>query len=183
MSMIDRQTTVPFGMLPPTRVLDEYRPRVYAFIRRRGFNGEDADDLTQETLMRAYQHLGGFRGSSLSTWLCSIARNLTVDHLRRQRINTVPLEGLDSEPTSEDDPQAELVGAAEQHELRDRLSELPAAYRRLLQLRYYENRSLNDIGLMLNCSPTAAKLRVFRAVVALRKLIHQHQTQEDRRAG
>lgn len=46
--------------------LDRFRPAIYRFIRRRGFSREEADDLTQETLLRAYSHLPHFRSAHLS---------------------------------------------------------------------------------------------------------------------
>lgn len=159
----------------PTIPLDEaegllgrYRSPIYAFIRRKGFRADEADDLTQETLIRAYLNLGGFRGVSLDAWLYRIAANVSVDYLRKRRVATVP---LDSTPVSE--PEEDPVMRLDQDERRARLQavihDLPECHQRILQLRYFEDCSLAEIAAVMNCTPLAAKLRVFRAVTALRK--------------
>lgn len=158
--------------------LGSYRGGIYAYLRRRGFSAEEADDLTQETLIRAYLHLGGFRGSSLGAWLYRIAANVSVDYLRKQRLSTVSIDL----PADGSSGPAVAALPAETEELDSRLCRdedrkymqavirlLPECHQRVLQLRYYEDRSLAEISVALNCSPMAAKLRVFRAVSALRK--------------
>ena len=75
-------------------LLGEYRSGIYSFLRRKGFNAEEADDLTQETLLRAYTHMEDFRSTHLAAWLYRIAANLCIDHSRKQRIATVPLGEL-----------------------------------------------------------------------------------------
>src|SRR5579872_3715294 len=90
-------------------MLGSCRSGVYAFIRRRGFTAEEADDLTQEALIRAYTHLSGFRGTSMDAWLYRIAANVSVDFLRKRRLATVPLDYLSLEDSGEDDPLVRLV--------------------------------------------------------------------------
>lgn len=150
-------------------LLHDYRPGVFAFLRRKGFTYEEADDLTQETLIRAYQHLSGFRGLSMAAWLYRIASNVAVDHLRKQRVTLLPLEQVAQVPSDEEDLVARLDADAKGASLRAVIARLPQCHQRILQLRYFEDRSLAEIAAAMNCSPMAAKLRVFRAVTALRK--------------
>lgn len=160
---------------PPQRELESLllrqRGAVFAFIRRKGFSAEDADDLTQETLVRAYQHLGAFRGTAVTAWLYRIASNVSVDHLRRRRVPTMPLDDALESIAGEDDPCRDLHRRADTAWVRELISTLPECHRKVLALRFFEDRSLTEIASALGCSPLAAKLRVFRAVAALRRKI------------
>src|SRR5205085_10628314 len=100
------------GSLAPAEaeaLLSGYRSGIYSFLRRKGFSAEEADDLTQETLIRAYLHLSGFRGLSMGAWLYRIAANVSIDYLRKQRLATVPLETLALAGESREDPTARLA--------------------------------------------------------------------------
>lgn len=150
-------------------LLSQYRSGIYSFLRRKGFGAEEADDLTQETLIRAYLHLSGFRGISMGAWLYRIAANVSIDYIRKQRLATVPLESL----SLVGDSGEELTDRLDRDEQRSRvlgvIDGLPECHRRILRLRFFEDRSLAEIAQAMNCTPMAAKLRVFRAVTALRK--------------
>ncbi len=150
-------------------LLDAHRSGIYAFIRRKGFGAEEADDLTQETLIRAYTHLSGFRGMAMGAWLYRIAANVAVDHLRRQRLATVPLEALTLADADSPDLTAGIHRAERRKQMEGIIHALPACHQRVLHLRFFEDRSLDEIAGLLHCSRMAAKLRVFRAVTALRK--------------
>lgn len=70
-----------------------YADRIYNYVRRMVGNPQDAEDITQEVFIRAYQGLSQFDGrASFSTWLFRIATNLCIDHKRRQsrRVQTLP---------------------------------------------------------------------------------------------
>lgn len=150
-------------------LLRSYRGTIYSFIRRKGFSPEEADDLTQETLIRAYSHLAGFRGACLDAWLYRIAANVAVDHIRKRRVTTVPLDSVALMDDGEEDALGRLARAARRERVLAIIAQLPECHQRILQLRYYEDRSLTEIADLMHCSPMAAKLRVFRAVTALRK--------------
>jgi RNA polymerase sigma-70 factor, ECF subfamily len=149
-------------------LMKRHRVGVYTFLRRRGFTAEEADDLTQETLIRAYTHLDGFRGLSMAAWLHRIAANISVDYLRKQRVSTVPLESLPV-ADEEEDPVTRLDRQERCARVLSVIQDLPECHQRVIRLRYYENRSLAEIAEAVHCTPMAAKLRVFRAVTALRK--------------
>jgi RNA polymerase sigma-70 factor (ECF subfamily) len=153
------------------RSLVRHRAGIYAFIRRKGFSAEDADDLTQETLLRAYAHVQGFRGTSVGGWLYRIAGNLAIDCLRKRRLPTVPLEDADvGGPTAfETDFMDRLTHQEARERFVEVLTGMPECHRRIIVLRYFEECSLAEIAAEVGCTPLAAKLRVFRAVSALRK--------------
>ena len=149
------------------RSIDSFRPELYRFIRRKGFCREDADDLTQETLLRAYAHLAHFHGTHLSAWLYRIAGNLCIDHARKRHLSTVPLGEAASAHSA--DPAEEVYRGEARRALASLVRELPECHQRILRLRYFEERSMADIAGQVHCTPLAAKLRVYRAVSALRK--------------
>jgi RNA polymerase sigma-70 factor (ECF subfamily) len=153
----------------PEALFHRYRNGIYSFIRRKGFSPEEADDLTQETLIRAFTHLGTFRGSSMDAWLYRIAANVAVDFLRKRRVQTVPIEGMTLVDHDQDPPGQNLVREERRARVLSVIDELPTCHQRILHLRYFEDRSLAEIAGTMNCTPMAAKLRVFRAVTALRK--------------
>src|SRR5436190_21403914 len=158
----------PLPPIPDAQALDKFRADLYRFIRRRGFGREDADDLTQETLLRAYTHLPDFRGTHFSAWLYRIAANLCVDYARKRQLPTVPL-GDEVVAGHEVDPEEELDRSEQRQAVRTVVGQLPECHQRVLRLRYFEERSVADIAGEVRCTPLAAKLRVFRAVAALRK--------------
>src|SRR5687767_6763617 len=88
--------------------LARHRAAIYSFLRRKGFSAEESDDLTQETMIRAYTHLPGFRGASMAGWLYRIAANVAVDFLRKQRLVTTPLDSLAQVASGDEEPSARL---------------------------------------------------------------------------
>jgi RNA polymerase sigma-70 factor, ECF subfamily len=164
-------------------LLRRYRTGIFAFLRRKGFSAEESDDLTQETLIRAYLHLSGFRGTSLDAWLYRIAANVAVDYLRKRKLTTVPLESIPQVEWSGDDPIIHLDRDERRAQVLSIINQLPECHQRILRLRYYEDRSLAEIAGVMNCTTLAAKLRVFRAVTALRKRWHTLPPDSEMAAG
>lgn len=161
-----------FGPAPATDwmpALDSFRPGIQSFIRRKGFTAEEAEDLTQETLVRAYQHRDHFRGTFLRAWLFRIASNVAVDYVRRQRLHTVPLDDLSGVLPCSEDPAMYWERTELERGLIAMVDSLPVAQQQIIRLRYLEGYSLAEIAERVQCTPLAARLRVFRAVDALRK--------------
>jgi RNA polymerase sigma-70 factor (ECF subfamily) len=155
------------------RVLRAEAPRLRTHIGCLLGPGGDVDDVLQATLIAAVQGFSRFRGeASLSTWLKSIAVNKVVDQLRRGRANRrVVLEVV---PGGMDQPAATVSSAYARVEARRRmdalyvhLEQLSATLRVALVLHVFEGHSIAEVAALLNCSRTAAKVRVFRARRAL----------------
>jgi RNA polymerase sigma-70 factor (ECF subfamily) len=151
------------------------------FRTARGVVADDAEaqDVVQETYLRAFTHLQGYRGdSSLGTWLARIAINVALTSLRRKG-RLVQLEESDDAaepehamhtPTPDSDGPA---GMAERHELRDLLQacieELPVIYRSVFILRAVEEVSVEETASCLGVSPDVVKTRFLRARAMLRE--------------
>lgn len=152
------------------REFDRFRPAIHAYLRRRGFSGEDVEDLTQETFVRAYLHRKEFHGTNLGGWLYRIAGNLAIDHRRRQqRTPVLSLDWAHLEPVDAASPEVLLLGRDDHAEVRLHLEALPPEQQELIRLRFQERRSVREIAECLHCTTGAAKLRLFRAVETLRK--------------
>lgn len=131
-----------------------------------------AEDLAQETFVKAFRSLGAFdTARRLSSWLLRIAHNAGIDALRRQRLKTVPIETaaaddqpLDPAAPAEPDPleRQALTGA-----LDGAMQQLTPAQRAAISLRYEEGLSFADIGQVLGMPETTARSHVHRARKAL----------------
>ncbi len=122
-----------------------YRERVINVVYRMCGNAELAEDAAQEAFVRAWQHLGRYRHrGTFHAWLCRIAINCALDHLRREKptadIEVLPLEGREPGPEAQ----------AARRELRERVRmavlDLPPASRAALVLREYEGLSYREIA-------------------------------------
>ena len=110
-----------------TEMVSRYAERVFAMIARQVPDMMDAQELTQDTFLRAFSHIDSYdpHKASLSTWLCRIAYHLTLDHLRRRRPVIVAME--DNTDISDEELEAELSTGREERieQLMEVIDELP----------------------------------------------------------
>lgn len=147
------------------QVYEQFRERIYRYIRHLVSNQELAEDLVQETFTRAYKALPRMHDDlRMTPWLYRIATNACYDALRRRRLITwQALDTLDHEPASGtgDDPQEGYGGTAEL--VRAALARMPVTYRQALLLREVEGYSLPEIALALGIAPSGVKMYLSRA--------------------
>ena len=164
------------------QLLLRYEKKVYTIAYKYMGNAEDASDLAQEALIKAYQSIGTFRGeSSFATWIGRITANRCLDELRkRKRLQTTSLdEELELEEGSVQKEIASEKDTPEQHTIRQetvqyvqqKLAQMREEYRLVLVLRELEGHSYEDIAEMLNCSLGTVKSRISRARNYLKELV------------
>lgn len=159
-------------------MVSRYGQEVFAMIARLVDDVMDAEELTQDTFLRAFSHIGSYdpKRASLGTWLCCIAYRLTLDFLKRRRPLIVPIENNEVWQTDISDEQleAELSTGNEERirQLELLMDDLPPDERLLLTLHYYENRPLDECAYIMDATPSALANRLYRI---RRKLYKQLQ--------
>jgi RNA polymerase sigma-70 factor (ECF subfamily) len=142
---------------------------------------QDAEDVVQETFLRAFREIRRFESrSSFATWLYRIAVNCSHD-LRRQRPRAgtrpslddpdggVPADLADTSPSA--DPLRELASRRIDERVRAAMSGLSAQERSAFVMRHFEGLSIEEIGRVLGLRTSAAKHSIFRAVHKLRRAL------------
>ncbi|MBI3878734.1 MAG: sigma-70 family RNA polymerase sigma factor [Verrucomicrobia bacterium] len=160
-------------------LMARHAPRLFGYLNRVLHDEDEAADLAQETFLRVHQHRGNFRSDGkFSTWLYTIATNLARD--RQRSATRHPQVSLESEnPATGDDfreslPESrpspvESLQSEERGELvRRAVAALPEDLRTPLILAAYEDRSQVEIAVILDCSPKAVEMRIYRARQQLR---------------
>jgi RNA polymerase sigma-70 factor (ECF subfamily) len=160
-----------------TEMVSRYAERVFAMIARQVPDMMDAQELTQDSFLRAFSHIDSYdpHKASLSTWLCRIAYHLTLDHLRRRRPVIVAME--DNTDISDEELETELNTGREERieQLMEVIDELPDDERMLLTLYYFEDRPLTEITYITGIEPAALANRLYRTRKKLyRKLTITH---------
>ena len=158
------------------RVLAErHHKTVFRLAYRMTGNQHDAEDVVQETLLRAYKQLSKFDGrSAFSTWLHRITANCAIDLIRaRKKRHTRQGAEFNPEITLSSEPSPErLTGSSEIRQmLEPALAELSEMERAAFVMRHYEGLGIEAIGETLGVQPNAAKHTVFRAVQKLRRAL------------
>jgi RNA polymerase sigma-70 factor, ECF subfamily len=154
---------------------DELGPRVMRFLLRLTGTSHRAQDLTQETFLRMHRARGSFtRGAAVVPWAMAIARNAFRDELRRSASRHERLEDDDelgpianARSTSASSEEHAIAGDAART-VQAVLERLPVSQREAFVLIRFEGMSVNEAAEVLDATPTAVKLRAFRAYEALR---------------
>jgi len=154
-------------------LVDRYAKPVLNFAYRMLGDAAEAEDVAQDTFVRAWRHLHGFRETraAFSTWLFQIARNAALDRIRsRTRRQTTSLNDLDVEPAS---AQAGPVDTADRNELgraiASAVAELPEEQRTAFVLAEYHGQSMREIAAVMDCSEKSVENRLYRARQFLRE--------------
>jgi len=138
-------------------------------------NEQDAEDVVQESFLKAYRYLNRFEArADFGTWLYRIVANCSVELIRtrqsrKQRAPMEPLEDLQVAPAAELPGPDRLAESADiQRRVANALDGLSPLERAAFTLRHYEGRTIDEISRTLNLGTSAAKHAVFRAVKKLR---------------
>ncbi|MFI9554016.1 RNA polymerase sigma factor [Nonomuraea endophytica] len=135
----------------------EHWPLVCGFLLRRTRDPHLAEDLAQETFVKATRAMLGWRGENPAAWLLAIARNVLLDHVRRRRVELALPDP--------DELGVPSIGAGAL-EVRDALDRLPPQHRRLLELVYLEGFSMVEVAAMTGKKHNTIKTAVWRARAA-----------------
>jgi RNA polymerase sigma-70 factor (ECF subfamily) len=145
----------------------------YSLARWLTRNDEDAQDVTQESFLRAFRFFDGYQGGNMRAWLLTIVRNTCHTWLSRNRARDFAVE-FDEELHSEEvsgtaDPEIQVLANADKETVRRALSELPEIFREVLVLREMEGMSYKEIADIASVSLGTVMSRLARARTRLRE--------------
>lgn len=164
-----------------SKLMSRYKDAIYFKLLKMVDHKIDAEELTIETFGKAFINIHQYESQfAFSTWLYSIAFNHALDHLRKKRIITVPLESKfengewirveydDNLRTSSDNPEEELIKKQNAILLHKIISCLKPKYRKILEMRYFKEYSYNEISDELNLPLITVKVHLYRS----REILH-----------
>jgi len=162
-----------------TELTHKHQPAAYQIIFKIVRNKETANDLVQETFMKAFSSLASYRSEyRFSTWLYRIAANASIDFLRKKRIKALSLD----QPVETQDgsvgfevadysyhPERDLVRKEQRLSIEEAIDSLPDKYREVIIYRHKDDKSYDQIADQLNIPVGTVKARIFRARELLKK--------------
>ena len=157
-----------------TELMGRYKDSVYFMLLKMVNNSDDAEDLTIETFSKAFKRLDQYTPQfAFSTWLFKIASNHSIDFIRKKRIKAISIDqGFSNEdgesyviPIKEDslDPEESMQKDERVQRMRDVVEKLKPRYKRLVELRYFEEKSYEEISEILELPLGTVKAQLFRA--------------------
>lgn len=167
-----------------TALLDIYWSEVYYFILKRTENESDTEDITIETFAKAFDKIDSYNNKfAFNTWLITIAKNVHIDLIRRRKssefINNL---GENEEflfnniPDDEDSLEDQLIFEQNLATLKHCIKQLKPHYQQIIQLRYFQERSYNEIAEIINEPLNNVKIKILRAKKLLTELIQNKKS-------
>ncbi len=167
-------------------LLDNYHESVFYLLLKIVHNPNDAEDLAIESFDKAFRNLDTYAPThAFSTWLFRIATNSGIDFIRKKRISTFSLDqqiynekgdhfslNLKSD---QPDPEKEIINEQAKQQIRDIVSKLHPRYRTLIELRYFQELSYEEIAVQLELPEGTIKSQLFRARNLLYNIIKEQQ--------
>ncbi len=157
-----------------TELMRRYQHRVYWTARRIVGSHDDADDIAQETFIKAYLSLGDFRGdASFFTWLYRIAVNLSLNAVRKQQLVSYlrQSELLERFLPQQGDPSSDLEQKEMESTLLRAIQELPEKQKAVFVMRYFDELSYEEISQILKTSVGGLKANYFHALKKIQEFM------------
>lgn len=159
-----------------SQIYETHLTPVYRYVYIRLGNREEADDVTQETFLRAYQAIDRYEATreNFLPYLFTVARNLIINRSQKKRADTMPTEDLDRNAGSES-----ASTYAEHEELKETLrgamATLSEIEREIIELRFFAERTYTEIAVMVEKSEDAIRQHVARAMKKMRTYMAQFE--------
>jgi len=155
-------------------LMTRYKDAIYFMLLKMVNNKEDANDLTVEAFGKAFENIEKYRPDfAFSTWLFKIATNNCIDFIRKKRLKTFSIdqsfEGEEGTESRYDfaaeglDPEEKLIKKQKTDLMRNIVDKLPVRYRQLVVMRYFDEKSYEEISVELDLPLGTVKAQLFRA--------------------
>jgi RNA polymerase sigma-70 factor (ECF subfamily) len=154
-------------------LLSKYRDAIYFMLLKMVNNSDDADDLTIEAFGKAFKSIHQYTPNyAFSTWLFKIATNNCIDFIRKRRGGkTISIDQSIEDPdeipihiqTNDLDPEESMINQQKVKLMRDVVSKLKPRYRKLVEMRYFNELSYEEIAVELELPIGTVKAQLFRA--------------------
>ncbi|MGE4414715.1 MAG: RNA polymerase sigma factor [Bacteroidales bacterium] len=157
-------------------IVDKYSERLYWHIRKMVASHDDANDILQNTLLKAWKNLEGFREESrLYTWLYRIATNESLTFLKRARLKaTLSLSDYSKQLENQLEADAYFNGDDTQRLFRKAVLKLPDKQRAVFTMRYFDDMKYEDISEVLGTSVGALKASYHHAFQKIQIFLKEH---------
>jgi len=163
-------------------LVEKYRKMVYTLALKLLKRPEDAEEMAQDTFIKAFQKLDSYeRKSKFSTWLYSITYNACISELRKRRIDFKSLEEQrfsDQDEMKMHDFYSESKKEDQEKYLNLALSKLPEDDQVLVTLYYYEDQSMDEISEITGLTVSNIKVKIYRARKKMYSLLHEMLNEE-----
>jgi len=151
------------------KLIKRYEQRVYNYALRMVGHPDDARDLMQEVFLGVYRNLPGYRGDGVfPAWLFRIASYRCTDYLRRRRFHT-SFDEQEVGIAAPDDPHKQTLATHANQQISAALAGLPTEQRHVVELKFFQQFTFEDIAQHLGISPNTAKTRLYAALRKLEK--------------
>ena len=155
-----------------------YAADIYRYLLRLTENETLAMDLLQDTMLKAFTEIGRFRGEcALKTWLCTIARNLWRDHLKKAETRNLPLEKSWNIPDTDSFSQR-LEDQAQAMQIHALLHRMEEPYKEVFSLRIFAELRFQEIGAVFGKTESWARVTFYRAKKKLIGMLEQEDAYE-----
>ncbi len=171
-----------------TKLLERYRDSVYHTMLKMVKDNDDAEDLTIEAFGKAFRRLESYSPSfAFSTWLFKIATNNCIDFIRKQKMVILSIDegndqnSMDTAPSiqikNDDlDPEEKIMLAQRSAQLKKILEQLNDKYRQMLEYRYFDELSYQEIAEKLDIPLGTVKAQIFRAKELLYEILKSNKS-------
>lgn len=170
-----------------TSIMSRYKETIYYLILKMVRDNDDAEDLTLEVFGKAFQRLGQYTSQyAFSTWLFRIATNHSIDYIRKKRLDTISIDkdlksdegaswsmdiGCDNK-----DPEERYIEKQKIDMMREGVEKLKEPYKKLLELRYFDEYSYDEISEELDIPLGTVKAQLFRARALLSAILENSRS-------
>ncbi len=157
---------------------DEFASRIYAFIRMKVFGSNEAEDILQEVFIKAWNGTKKLKLDDLnySAWLYRVASNTINDHYRKhyRSAPVVPLEEA-KETIAKETATASIHLEFDKKLIQENLEKLPSHFKQVIELRFFQEFSINETAEILNKNNVTIRVWQYRAIKRLEKLFQTYE--------
>ena len=156
-------------------IVKEHSESIYWHIRRMVLGHEDANDIVQNTFIKAWTNIDSFQGrSKISTWLYRIAINETLTFLNKNQSTLVSLDSPEGAIAEQLESDSFFCGDKADAMLQEAIARLPEKQRLVFNMRYYDEMKYEDISLILGTSVGALKASYHHAAKKIEEFLLSH---------
>jgi RNA polymerase sigma factor (sigma-70 family) len=156
-------------------LFERYKKPLFGFFYGMTHDGELSEDLVQNVFFRILKYRYLFRGEGdFKTWMFHIARNVSHDHFRKNKIQRKEsIENWEDRLTNDENRATQFKQDDELQLLSMAMDRLPEDKKEILLLSKFQDKKYKEIGEILGCTEGAVKVKVFRALQELKEVYHQ----------